>query len=71
MIPESYPRKPAGDVSSMAQWLSSILRWSLGLLMIGIAWYYEDAEVLYVFGALVFLTGFLRPKRCTAESCER
>ncbi|MCU0396180.1 MAG: hypothetical protein MUF29_09730 [Chitinophagaceae bacterium] len=55
---------------SLANWISRIIRWALGLVFLWLAYTYEDAKVLYFFGAVVFATGFLKPKRCTQDSCQ-
>jgi len=53
----------------IANWVSRIIRWALGLIFLWIAWFYEDAKVLYFFGAVIFISGFFKPKRCTSDSC--
>jgi len=58
------------DALSFGNWASRIIRWALGLLFIGMAFYFEDAAALYVFGALFFISGFFKPKRCTDNSCQ-
>lgn len=54
---------------SFGQWVSSGLRFALGLGLIALAYIYDNEIILYVFGGAVFLTGFLRPKRCV-DGCE-
>jgi len=57
----------------LAIWVSSILRWVLGagFLVMGYAYHQQDyAWVLFVFGTLLIVTGFLRPKRCVQDRCE-
>jgi hypothetical protein len=57
----------------LAIWFSSILRWTLGLGFWGIGWVYHKEEyswVLFVFGLLLFATGFIRPRRCIADKCD-
>ena len=54
-------------------WFSRILRWSLGALFIGAGiYYYQDgAWPAILLGAVLVVTGFLRPKRCLEEEgCE-
>jgi hypothetical protein len=58
------------DAVSFGNWASRIIRWALGLLLIGLAYWSEDAAALYVFGALFFISGFFKPKRCTHSSCQ-
>jgi hypothetical protein len=53
-----------------ALWVSRGLRWSLGIGALFIAWHYEDAQMMYVVGALLIVTGFLKPKRCVDGQCE-
>lgn len=53
----------------LAFWLSRIIRWALGLLLLWLAYTCDDAQILYFVGAVVFATGFLRPRRCTSEHC--
>ncbi len=53
----------------IANWVSRILRWALGLGFLWLAFSYDDAQVLYFFGAVVFISGFFKPKRCTSNSC--
>lgn len=60
--------KAANEIS-IANWVSRILRWALGIIFVWMAYSFEDAEVLYFLGAVVFATGFLKPKRCTDGSC--
>lgn len=51
-------------------WVSKILRWALGALFI--AWGFSEGPDWYtiVFGAIILLTGFLRPRRCIDGHCE-
>ena len=54
-------------------WFSRIMRWSLGLLFIGagIYFYKDGAWPAILFGSVLFVTGFFRPKRCLDEDgCE-
>jgi hypothetical protein len=54
-------------------WFSSILRWSLGLLFMAIGFIYskdESAWVIILFGLIILVTGFIRPKRCIDNDCE-
>lgn len=48
-----------------------ILRWGLGSLFIGAGVYYraDGAWPALVFGALMVITGFFRPRRCVDDSC--
>ncbi|HRP30582.1 MAG TPA: DUF2892 domain-containing protein [Agriterribacter sp.] len=53
-------------------WFSRLLRWALGVLFIAIGWmFFEDGGwPALVFGAVFFVTGFFRPKRCIEDGCE-
>ena len=56
-----------------AIWLSSILRWSLGLLFIVMGFIHskeDDAWAIWGFGLIIFITGFIRPKCCINDSCK-
>lgn len=69
-----YPMKTADQSNSrMAVIASRLLRWALGLGFGGLGWYYrhdEYAWALIVFGAIFFVTGFFKPRRCTEDGCE-
>jgi hypothetical protein len=45
-------------------WVSRIVRWLLALLFAYLAFSNEGLWYLYIFAALLFLTGFFAPKRC-------
>lgn len=54
-------------------WFSSILRWTLGLLFMGLGYmYFEEKSswALILFGLVFFVTGFIRPKRCLDDDCK-
>ncbi|ULQ58223.1 hypothetical protein KJS94_08440 [Flavihumibacter rivuli] len=51
-------------------WIHRIIRFSLGALFIGIATQFEDAFPLYIFGGIMFITGFFYPRRCLDDQCE-
>ncbi|HRO47877.1 YgaP-like transmembrane domain [Agriterribacter sp.] len=53
-------------------WFSRLLRWGLGIafMVTGFLYYKEGGWPALLFGVLLFVTGFLRPKRCIAESCD-
>lgn len=48
-----------------------LLRWGLGSLFIGAGVYYwaDGAWPALVFGTLMVITGFFRPRRCVDNSC--
>jgi hypothetical protein len=60
----------SAKTESLAIWLSRLLRFGLGLLMLWLAYSYDDAQILYFVGAVVFATGFIRPRRCIDGACE-
>jgi hypothetical protein len=49
-----------------------IIRWSLGSLFLGAGIYYfnEGAWPAIVFGVLMVVTGFFKPRRCVDDNCE-
>jgi len=54
-------------------WFSRLLRWSLAALFISVGFLYlsEGAWPAILVGLVLFVTGFLTPKRCLDEgSCE-
>ena len=56
-----------------AIWFSSILRWSLGLLFIVMGYIHSkesDAWVTGVFGVIILITGFIRPRCCIDDNCK-
>ncbi|ULQ50610.1 hypothetical protein [Flavihumibacter fluvii] len=50
-------------------WLHRIIRISGGLGFIAIATQFEGSWPLYIFGGIMLVTAFIRPKRCYGE-CE-
>lgn len=50
-------------------WFSRILRWSLGIFFMSVGvWYYgEGGWPAILFGLVLVITGFFRPKRCLVE----
>lgn len=61
-----------GKPDKIAVWFSRIIRWGFGMLFIGGGIYYYDQGgwPAIIFGAVFFVTGFFRPKRCLEEgSC--
>jgi hypothetical protein len=53
-------------------WFSRTLRWSLGAVFIstGIIYYKEGAWPAILFGAVLVVTGFFRPRRCIDDNCQ-
>ena len=59
--------------NKLAIWFSSILRWSLGLVFIvmGFSQSKDDsAWATIIFGMIIFVTGFFRPKCCINDNCK-
>lgn len=59
--------------NKIAIWFSSILRWSLGLFFIIMGFIHskeDGAWVTQVFGLVILITGFLRPKCCIQDNCK-
>ena len=57
----------------VAIWFSSILRWALGTLFIGLGLYYHadnSSWIIMLFGLVFIATGFFRPKRCIEDNCD-
>lgn len=50
-------------------WFSRLLRWSLGIFFIatGILYADEGGWPAILFGTLMLITGFFKPKRCMGE----
>jgi hypothetical protein len=54
-------------------WVSRSLRWGLGSIFIavGIVYFKDGGWPALLFGAVMIVTGFFKPKRCIAdENCE-
>lgn len=54
-------------------WFSRIFRWVLGTAFIiaGLLYWNEGGWPAMLFGLVIFVTGFFRPKRCLEEGqCE-
>jgi hypothetical protein len=53
----------------MITWFSRLLRWSLGVIFIatGILHAKEGGWPAILFGTLILITGFFKPKRCIGE----
>jgi len=43
---------------------SRYLRWGLGILFIILGLYHEIDWPVAIFGVILFITGFFRPRRC-------
>ncbi|MBC6490242.1 hypothetical protein ACFSQD_07965 [Flavihumibacter stibioxidans] len=51
-------------------WLHRIIRFGLGSVFIGVATQFDDAWPLYIFGGVMFISGFIRPRRCIDDKCD-
>lgn len=51
-------------------WFSRSLRWLLGILFVtvGIIYFKDGGWPAILFGAVLLITGFFRPKRCIDEN---
>jgi hypothetical protein len=51
---------------------SSLLRFALGVvfIIVGIVYWKEGGWPAIIFGGILFITGFFRPKRCLEEGCD-
>jgi hypothetical protein len=60
------------DATRYAVWLSCLLCWGMGILFIaaGIKYIENGGWPAILFGLLIFVTGFFRPRRCVDERCE-
>lgn len=54
--------------ATMALWLSRSIRWALAAGAAYLAYSYNE-PVLYGVAGVLFVTGFLKPKRCV-EDCK-
>jgi hypothetical protein len=52
-------------------WVSRFLRWGLGSLFIWVGFHYPDGWPAGVFGAVLIISGFFRPRRCLGEKCDK
>jgi hypothetical protein len=57
--------------SQFITWFSRLLRWTIGLVFIitGIVFYHKDGWTAILFGLLIFITGFLKPRYCLNKHC--
>lgn len=69
---DNYYLPSAERGTSWVIWISRLVRWGLGMLFIvaSLAYFGIDALPLALFGVVIFITGFLNPKRCIDNSCE-
>jgi hypothetical protein len=57
--------------TTIVTWFSRLLRWVLGAVFItaGILNAKAGGWPAILFGALIFITGFFRPRRCMGDEC--
>ena len=58
--------------NKLAIWFSSILRWSLGLVFIVMGFNQpkdDSTWAIIIFGVIILVTGFFRPKCCISDNC--
>src|SRR5688500_16692387 len=50
---------------------NALLRWAFGIVFIslGVVYYEDGAWPVILFGTILFITGFFRPKRCLDKRC--
>ena len=54
-------------------WVSSLVRWLLGLVFLYMAYLLRKEAgtwILLLFGSVLFVSGFFRPKRCIDDRCD-
>jgi uncharacterized membrane protein YphA (DoxX/SURF4 family) len=57
----------------IAIWFSSILRWGLGLLFMAVGYTHfndDSAWIIMVFGLIILVTGFIRPRCFINDNCK-
>lgn len=61
--------KPVDKEEKIVTWFSRLLRWGLGgfFLVSGIVYYGKGAWPAIVFGAVILVSGFFRPRRCIGD----
>jgi hypothetical protein len=52
------------DTNKLTFLFSRYLRWGLGILFVAIGLYDGTDWPVTIFGTILFITGFLRPRRC-------
>ena len=52
-------------------WLSRIIRLAMAASFGYIAHLYDDLWFLYIFAGIAFITGFMVPKRCLGDECQK
>ncbi|MBO9561567.1 MAG: hypothetical protein J7621_02290 [Niastella sp.] len=57
--------------ATIITWFSRLLRWLLGaaFITVGILHAKAGGWPAILFGALIFITGFFRPRRCIGGEC--
>lgn len=49
--------------------VSRIIRWLLAAGFALAAFVYEDLKILYILAAVLFITGFFKPRCCVHDTC--
>lgn len=49
--------------------VSLVIRWALALVFAYVAYRYQEAWFLYIFSGVLFITGFIQPRRCIDTAC--
>ena len=65
-------KKNDSRTSRKAIWLSSILRWAIGIVFLTLGFIFrkeDDPWILFLFGTVLFVSGFFRPRRCIDDQC--
>jgi hypothetical protein len=53
-----------------AFWLSRVVRWGFGGFLIWLGMHNDHEWAVIIFGAVLVITGFFRPRRCINDSCD-
>jgi hypothetical protein len=61
------------NTDKLAIWFSSILRWILGLVFVITGYNYREdgGWILMIFGIVIVVSGFFRPRRCIDDGCNK
>jgi hypothetical protein len=66
---ENEPKQLNSQRSTKLVWLQRLFRWGIGGLFItvGIIYFKDGGWPAVIFGTVILITGFLRPRRCLNE----
>ena len=66
---ENEPKQLNSQSSIKLVWLQRLFRWGIGGLFItvGIIYFKDGGWPAVIFGTVILITGFLRPRRCLNE----